>query len=619
MRLSTNPKSGCLLQEKRNGAKIRATSRRPLGGGWLDSVDQTFFVTSARKVRTISLGSRKTLRQCLAMRRTEQHPGIASSSSGSDNVTEALAALTFDELRQFAVDAFARLEAGPRAALEDMLLQRAVRGDSGWKPLPPRQGFVEEAKRFANAARHVGQAEAADVDDYLRQAITASLAGGHAEARAVFEALFEPIGNCDIFLGQDEMVDEVLTVDLHECICHYLAAVFVTTPIAERVDAVLRAIATAHELSYIDDPIEDVTTALGQAPPDLDAFLSVWIERLERDATVSGDFESAQERWLRAAVGRRDGVTGLERLARSSKRAEAARAWCNAFVAAGAWDKALLAYETSASFVKETYSRGDFLDGAALAAQMLGRKDLATRIKAAWLGAPSLLRVTRWLLAGEPSPSAIRKRASTALLESPTKAPRIVGFLQILAGDIRGAAQHLAKCDGLGWSSRDHAGHVLFPTFAWLLGGAPVGTVREGLALALHRPLCGEFEYATDFCGASSLEAVPRLKNPAIVEIMQRADAAARMSGDDRAVMLDAMKAAAIRRTDSLLDKRRRRHYEHAATLVACCVEFEGSSGTQVSTSDWAERLRARTSRFPAFQEELRAALAQAQRGTAMA
>ena len=47
------------------------------------------------------------------------------------------------------------------------------------------------------------------------------------------------------------------------------------------------------------------------------------------------------------------------------------------------------------------------------------------------------------------------------------------------------------------------------------------------------------------------------------------------LSAADRVVAPAALKAAATKRMDGLLDKKRRRHYDHAARLIACCVELE--------------------------------------------
>jgi len=472
--------------------------------------------------------------------------------------------------------------------------------------------FVAEAKRFVKAARQVGQAEASHVDDYLRQAIVASLAGDHAAAHAVLETLLEPISNGTICLGQEEMVEEVLSVNLHECVRRFLAAAYVITPMKDRAEALVKAMDAADGLSWTKDPIEDIQSVLGEGLLDLEDFLPMWIARLERSAKESSDSESIHERWLRAAVGRRDGVTGLERLTRATKRPEAARDWCNALVAARDWSKALGAYETSSELVEQR-SRGEFLDGAALAAQQLGRKDVLKKLDAAWLGAPSLLRLLRWLIADKPSASTIRKRAESALSRSPTNAPRFVGMLQILVADIASAAKQLENSEGLGWSDAEHAGHLLFPVFAWLLGGSPAGSVRAGLSQSLHRPVVDQFHFDTDLDGDSSdSDGVSKLSAPTIIEILERADVQARLKPTDRATMLDAMKAAADSRMNGVLTEKRRSYYGHAAALIACCVELENTAG---APSPWAEALRAQTSRFPAFQAQLRAALAQAQSG----
>ena len=545
------------------------------------------------------------------MRRFERYRERAVRTGRADDLTGALAALSAEELRTFVSESFERLDEGRRADLEDLLLHHAARSASGWKPAAPPVAFVEEAGSFAAAACRVGQAEPWEVDDYLRQAIKASLAGDHGSARAVFEAVLVPISNGDIFLGQDEMIDEVLSVDLHECVRRLVAAVYVTTPLAERPRATLEAIGAFGEISYLRDPVEEITAVLGPDGPDLEAFLPLWISHLEQETKQGSDWESDRERWLRIAVGRREGVAGLARMARTMKRHEAARAWCDALVAGGDWSGALDAYEECAGFVEPAYARGDLLDGAALAAQVLGRKDLTEKLEAAWLDTPSLLRVSRWMLSGAPSNAVVRKRAARALDAGPAKAARIIGFLDLLAGKVSAAVQLLAKAPGLGWSRSDHPGHVLFPAFAWLLGGAPAGSVRGQLCLAIHEPLRSELDFAHVF-GDAEGRAVQELPSPTIVDVLQRAEVMPRLTREDRKVMLAAMRTAATRRTDGVLGEKRRRHYEHAAMLVACCVELEDGSGKATGASHWVEALRARTSRFHAFQGELRSAVARA-------
>ena len=70
------------------------------------------------------------------------------------------------------------------------------------------------------------------------------------------------------------------------------------------------------------------------------------------------------------------------------------------------------------------------------------------------------------------------------------------------------------------------------------------------------------------------------------------------------------MGAAAGKRFDGILGKKRRRHYGHAATLVACCLELAPAVGRQEEVAKWVHDLRKRYSRFSAFQGELTNALA---------
>ncbi len=524
--------------------------------------------------------------------RRPRYRGRAVRNVRVENLTEALTALSADELRTFVTDALDRLDEGPRADLEDLLIQRASRSTSGWKPAAPTEAVITEARAFADAARRVGQAEPSEADRYLRHALAASLAGNHVSAREVFEALLEPIGNGDIHLGQHEMADEVLSVDLHECLRHYAAAVYVTTPLDGRPDALIEALDAVEGLGALNDPLAEIEETFGGGLPDLKGFVPRWISRLERDAPTGELWESTHERWLRLAIGRWEGSPGLARMARETKRVVAASAWCDALVAAGDWAQALRAFEECAALVGDEDARGGFLDGAALAAQRLGREDVAERLAAAWRGAPSLPRLLRWLLSDAPTSATVHARAGTALAECPTQAHTLIGLLRVLTGKVAEAAQLLAKAPGLGWSRSEHPGPVLFSAFAWMLGGtAPSPDQEEPQSPAMSGP---------------------PLLAPTLEDVLLHTEGADSVSPSDREAMLDAMKAAALRRTEAVLDKKRRAHYAHAAALVACCMLNEGTDTD--APPPWFETLRTRTARFPAFRRALHAALHEARR-----
>lgn len=87
---------------------------------------------------------------------------------------------------------------------------------------------------FAEAARHVGHADPDDVSAHLRKGTKAFLAGDHASARLVFEALIPSIAHGDIDVGQHEMVEDVLNVDVRATVAQYVTSVYTTTPLGER-------------------------------------------------------------------------------------------------------------------------------------------------------------------------------------------------------------------------------------------------------------------------------------------------------------------------------------------------------------------------------------------------
>lgn len=107
--------------------------------------------------------------------------------------------------------------------------------------------------------------------DHLRRASQAFLAGDHASARAVFDAILPPIASVDIDLGQHELVEDVLGVDALVCAAQYVASVYTTTPLRDRVDAVLRTIETAQGIGTLFSArraagTPDIPATLGGAP-----------------------------------------------------------------------------------------------------------------------------------------------------------------------------------------------------------------------------------------------------------------------------------------------------------------------------------------------------------------
>jgi hypothetical protein len=80
------------------------------------------------------------------------------------------------------------------------------------------------------------------------------------------------------------------------------------------------------------------------------------------------------------------------------------------------------------------------------------------------------------------------------------------------------------------------------------------------------------------------------------------------VADEDLRSMVNATRVAAERRVEGVLGNSRRRHYGHAAMLVASCVMLAPAAGGK-GVSAWMMGLRQTYSRRHAFREELRRAM----------
>jgi hypothetical protein len=376
-----------------------------------------------------------------------------------------------------------------------------------------------------------------------------------------------------------------------------VASVYATTPLSDRASAVYSAITDVEGIVSLANLIEEMEGVSAGALPDLGPFIPRWVKRLERVRPAKDNWDTAPERWLREAVFRMEGVEGLERIARKTKRPQACLAWCEALAERGDWPHALRAYDDAARLVRQSHWRGELLDGAALAAQELGRPDLSKRLEAAWRAAPSLTRLLRWLAVDGHDQEAIRTKATRAVARCPKTATRQIGLLRVLVGDVTGAAAVLAKSAGLGWSNSDHPGHTLFPLLAMLLSN---GTIGDALVTELETTGRDPLESFA----MTEEEQKPRLATPSMVALMQGARPGVPLTDADRDAAIDAMCIAAEKRTEGILGNSRRQHYGHAALLVASCVAFAPNSRT-AEFLRWAMDLRQQYRRRHAFRGEL--------------
>ncbi len=516
------------------------------------------------------------------------------------NIDAALTALKAEDLRDLIHDFIPHLDDKTLSRFTSAIIEKAAKGNSGWQPSGPTDEGVAATLAFAEAAKRIGYADPSEVDDYLRQGSDAFLRRNYHAASRIFHALLLPISEGEIDLGQDEMFEEVLGMDASDCAAQYVVAVYMTSALDQRATAVFKAIEDMSDAGSFGEPLREMERVAVEPLPDFDVFLRQWRAAVQEACNSKGNhqWDADADRWLREAVQRMDGAKGLAGIARSTRRSEDLRAWCQALIESGDWKSALAAYEEAAEIVDDKiYSEGDFLDGAALAARELGLKNFPKRLDLAWRKAPSMLRLQRWL-GSSGSKGVLKNRAAAAIEACPRKAHRQKAFLHVLLGDFDAAAQLLASAPGLGWSDNEHPGHLLFPIFCRLLGDDSGYFEHEVRHSTMN---IDELESLIPNCDE------PSLSNPPVDEIIALAGLDEVKGDHERASLIKAMREAVRKRIEGLTKSKRRSHYHHAASLAAACVAVDNSS----ATSAWIDAIRSEYRRFPALQWELDHCLSQ--------
>ncbi|WP_169709594.1 hypothetical protein [Deferrisoma camini] len=511
--------------------------------------------------------------------------GGPTARPGPSAVDGAIDAMGADELRKLVRELLGLLDKRTHSQIVHELVERAATAGGEWAPAPPPTPRVAEIVSRGERAAHAGWAHPADVDACLLEGSNAFLARDYGTAVRIFRAWLVPLGEAEIDLGQHEMVDEVLGVDVGTCAAQYVVATYMTTAPDRRAGAVWDAMDEVGVLGPFLEPLREMERVAVEPLPGMEEFLPQWRALLEANTAADrrDGWDTEEDGWLREAVRRMDGAEGLGRLARSTGRVSDLRAWCRALVEARRWEDALAACEEAAETVTEqALCRAEFLDGAALAAQELGREDLPARLERAWREAPTPLRLRRWLGAAT-SRAEIRERAARALDACPEEARCQRAFLHLVLGEHGAAAGFLAEAPGLGWSGSEHPGHLLFALFGTLLavGPDPSSSLPHGWGPEEEEPEDG-----------------PRLAAPAPEEILAAAGVRRITEAGEVRTVFRAMRGAAEKRMAGVTSKTRRRYYGHAAHLVAVCEAIAPAPG-------WVAGLRSRYRRFSALQREL--------------
>ena len=491
-------------------------------------------------------------------------------------VAAALDAMDAGSLRELIRASLPWLDDQSRARLTGEIIDRAARTpNSDWAPESPSNDAVVEIAQFAKAALHAGYADPSEVDAFLQQGIHAFLAKNYQTAAQVYQDLVIPISEAEIDLGQHEMLDEVLSVDVTECAAQYVASVYMISTRSERASAVKTAIEDMSAAGYFTRPLHQLERVAIEPLPDFDEFLKSWDDLVSDLAHMqpTSEWDTDIDHWRREVAQRLYGTDGLASIARSTKRASDFRAWCGALVEARDWKAALTAFDEAATSTSATpFVIAGFLDGAALAAQALGRSDLPNRLERSWRASPSLLRLCRWL-GNANSRAVLTRRVTASAAACPPDAHRQLAFLRVLEGDLGAAATYLAAAPGLGWSDREHPGHLIFPIFCRLLGEAALS--HEVRRFGLDEDYRYDETFARDGSITDEEVEAPRLKNPTATDVLSMTPVTPVKDESVRAAMLKSMRAAAEKRLDGVTKNKRRNWYEHAALLATACAAVD--------------------------------------------
>lgn len=130
-----------------------------------------------------------------------------------------------------------------------------------------------------------------------------------------------------------------------------------------------------------------------------------------------------------------------------------------------------------------------------------------------------------------------RRCGVRALKRCPRTDGRQLGLPRALAGDLRGAAAILARAPGLGWSSANHPGHVLFALFAIVLA--------DGAKQKVHATLLANLESTCrdplDMFSRDEIEAKSAAM-PSVSKLIEDVRPLLTIDTADRHALVDAMR-----------------------------------------------------------------------------
>jgi hypothetical protein len=403
---------------------------------------------------------------------------------------------------------------------------------------------------------------------------------------------------------------------MREARARYCRCVYETTPLPERVPAVLAALnPDTHLIPGIDvyknshPMFSDVIDCLPGELPERERFFPLWKEALERHGSERADM------LLLEAVHLMEGIEGVGSRVRrwSDRRPLAWLFWIRLLTLEDDWQAAAGIAEEALALVGQQQYRVLIAEKLVEAGVKIGRPELVLKGKRetflALPGESHLLRLIeeadRQNLRNEELEGALtflsqkKKTEETLLVKMLLMTGRMAAAFE-LAGDIR----------ALGWSSGESAGAVLYGTVLSLLclhrteAAVTVQRLLRRYADSHHRSYMIDDEgkeEAADWTG----------RRICISEEILKALQKVTVSGEEKATYLKWALKIGRSRIEQIVDSQHRRAYDRAAEILGALAECyllngQGENGQRI-IDEYRNR---KYNRYSAFRRELDSVIA---------
>lgn len=424
-----------------------------------------------------------------------------------------------------------------------------------------------------------------------------------------------------IFCGP-EPAERMLDSDLNLVRARYYYCLYEQTPLSKRAQ---RLFVTMDELDGIGTATVGLQAIMDAAPsplPDYEEFLPLWIDFLksreqERSHRPSLFQWERHSQWLlREALQLAKGVDGLAELARERGpgNPEAYHQWVAALVRDGKLKKAAFAAREAAERIDDGEDRAAMAEVWAELCQRLEHpREVLTARRLAFRAAPNTRRLLEYCAEGEPSQNTMRQRLKAELDYAETcenaPSPRLMAVLDLLLGQVELALESLEDSSVIGWSRKDHPGHVSFP--ALLIVGTNTIPKNESVMARLWSQLDTVLSLKSDdeagggevfqACGLQRPEKSPSSFRAVLEPVLARL----RLSAKRRAELLEGLKRVTLRRVQSIVENRFRGAYERASLVAVACAEAFFLAGDEEAGLELLKVTRQDFPRHRAFHKEL--------------